>query len=80
MKTSWLKRNENSLKFLYFDLSDSFKDDISKLSNHSAMTVDKFTIALSDQFKFHFVPSVLHGNEIKLNYKNWQLICVVSLR
>ena len=47
--------DENSLKFLYLDISDSFKDGRSELNNHSAMTVGKFILALLDQFKFCFI-------------------------
>ena len=39
---------------LYLDISDSFKDGSSELNNQSAMTVGKFILALSDQFKFRF--------------------------
>ena len=47
--------NENNLKSLYLDISDSFKDGSSELNNHSAMTVGKFILALSDDFKFRFI-------------------------
>ena len=36
------------------DNSDSFKDGSSELNNHSTLTVGKFILALSDQFKFKF--------------------------
>ena len=39
------KTNENSLKSLYLDISDYFKDCSSKLNYHSAMTVGKFILA-----------------------------------
>ena len=37
------------------DILDSFKYGNSKLNNHSAMTVGKFILALSDEFKFRFM-------------------------
>ena len=68
-------KNENSLKSLFLDISDSFKDVSPELNKHSAMTVGKFTLALSDQFRFHFIsklffPQVLDENDLKLNHKN----------
>ena len=36
-KRRWQKRNGNSLNSFYLGVSDSFKDDSSKLNNHSAM-------------------------------------------
>ena len=41
--------------------SDSFKDGSSKLNNHSAMTVGKFILALSIQFKFRFILKLSAG-------------------
>ena len=49
------KRNGNSLNRLYLGVSNSFKDDSSKLNNHSAMAVGKFILALSVQFEFCFI-------------------------
>ena len=46
---------EDSLKSLYLDILDSFEDGSSELNNHSAMTVGKFILALSDEFKFRFI-------------------------
>ena len=45
----------NHIKMCTSDFSDSFKDGSSKLNNHSAMTVAKFILALSDQLKFRFI-------------------------
>ena len=57
------------------DISDSFKDGSSESNNHSTMTVGKFILALSDDFKIRFISKLfLHENDLKLNYKNWQLI------
>ena len=57
-KRHWYKRNENTLKRLYLYMSDSFKDGSSKLNNHSAITVGKLILALSDQFKVCFIPKL----------------------
>ena len=63
------------------DISDSFKYGSSESNNHSTMTVGKFILALSDDFKFRFISKLfLHENDLKLNYKNWQLIFFVSLK
>ena len=43
------------MKSLYLDILDSFKDGSSELNNHSALTVDKFILALLYQFKFCFI-------------------------
>ena len=60
---------------LYLDISDSFKDGSSKLSNHSAMAVFKvYSCAFgSTKISFHFkavFPVVLHEADRKLNDKN----------
>ena len=79
-KRHWQKRNWNSLNSLYLGVSNSFKDGSSKLNNHSAMAVGKFILALSVQFEFCFNLPLFAlrfciKNDMKLNYKNWQLIC-----
>ena len=43
---------------MYLDISDSFKDGSLELNNHYAMTVGKFILALSNQFKFHFISTL----------------------
>ena len=40
------------------DSSDSFKDGCSELNNHSAMTVGKFVLALSGEFKFRLISNL----------------------
>ena len=84
-KRQWQKRKGNSLNSFYLGISNSFKDGSSKLNNHSAMAVGKFILVLSVQFEFFFYftavcPKILYENDMKLNYKNWQLIFFVSLR
>ena len=84
-KRHWQKRNGNSLNSLYLGISNSFKDDSSKLNNHSAMAVGKFILALSVQFEFCFLfygclPLDFVWKWYELNYKNWQLIFFISLR
>ena len=54
-KRRWQKRNWNSLNSLYLGVSDSFKDDSSKLNNHSVMAVVKSILALSVQIEFCFI-------------------------
>ena len=58
-----LKTKENSLKNLYLNISDSFKDGTSELNNHSAMTVGKFILALHFEAVF---PEVLRENDLNL--------------
>ena len=78
-KRRWQKRNGNSLNSLYLGVLDSFKDGSSKLNNHSAMAIGKFILVLSVQFEFCFILWLFslrffYENDMKLNYKNWQLI------
>ena len=59
IKNAWKrhrqKRNGDSLNSLYFGVSNSFKDDSSKLNNHSAMAIGKFILSLSVQFEVCFI-------------------------
>ena len=52
------------------DISDSFKDGSSELNNHSAMTVGKFVLALSNEFKFRCISSKKINNDQELIQSN----------
>ena len=81
-KSHWQKRNGNSLNSLYLGVSNSFKDGSSKLNNPAAMV----SLFLRFLFSLDFV--LFYGcltldfvwNDMKLNYKNLQLIFFLSLK
>ena len=53
---------EDKTVSLYVNISDSFEIGSSVLNNHSALTVGKFILALSDQFKFRFISKLFSLN------------------
>ena len=55
MKTSLTEEKLKQSEQLYLGVSDFFKDGSSKLNNHSAMAVGKFSLVLSVQFEFCFI-------------------------
>ena len=65
-KRRWQKRNRNRLNRFYLSVSDSFKDGISKLNNHSTMVVGKLILFLRTHgFKDPRVISERLGQELE---------------
>ena len=59
----------NSISY-HFRHFDSFKDGCSKLNNYPTMTIGKFILVLSDQFKLRFISKLFFLRfRMKIKYK-----------